>query len=44
VAQSPGSRGGTALLHVELLDMLPDLRAAQVAINALICRAERIAA
>ena len=44
VAQSPTSRGGTTLLHIELLDMLPDLQAAHKAINALICRAERIAA
>lgn len=44
VAQSPSSPGGAAMLHRELLDMLPDLRAAQSAINALICRAERIAA
>ena len=44
VAQSPTSPGGPTLIHTELLDMLPDLRAAQVAINALICRAERIAA
>lgn len=44
VAQSPNSPGGTALLHSELLAMLPELRAAQHAINSLICRAERIAA
>jgi hypothetical protein len=44
VAQSPSSRGGARLLHDELLAMLPELRGAQVAINALICRAERIAA
>lgn len=44
VAQSPGSKGGHALVHDELLDMLPDLRAAQAALSALICRAERIAA
>lgn len=44
VAQSPSSPGGTALLHNELLDMLPDLRAAQARINALIVRAERLAA
>jgi hypothetical protein len=30
--------------HSELLEMLPDLRTAQRAINSLICRAERIAA
>jgi transcriptional regulator with XRE-family HTH domain len=44
VAQSPNSPGGPALLHPELLDMLPELREAQRAINALICRAESIAA
>jgi len=44
VAQSPSSKGGAAVLHDELLDMLPELREAQKAINALICRAERIAA
>lgn len=44
VAQSPNSRGGSKLLHDELLEMLPELREAQRAINALICRAERIAA
>lgn len=44
VAQSPTSKGGPALVHDELLDMLPELREAQRAINALICRAERIAA
>lgn len=44
VAQSPASPGGPKLLHDELLDMLPELRGAQKAINALICRAERLAA
>jgi transcriptional regulator with XRE-family HTH domain len=44
VAQSPASPGGAAVNHTELLDMLPELRAAQQALNALICRAERIAA
>lgn len=44
VAQSPNSEGGTRLTHTELLEMLPELRAAQRAINALLCRAERIAA
>jgi transcriptional regulator with XRE-family HTH domain len=44
VAQSPSSPGGTAVTHSELLEMLPDLRTAQRAINSLICRAERIAA
>lgn len=44
VAQSPASKGGSKVLHDELLDMLPQLREAQKAINALICRAERIAA
>lgn len=44
VAQSPASKGGASLVHDELLDMLPELREAQRAINALICRAERLAA
>lgn len=44
IAQSPTSKGGPAVLHDELLVMLPVLREAQKAINALICRAERIAA
>lgn len=44
VAQSPQSPGGVALTHDELLDMLPDLQAAVAALNALIVRAERIAA
>lgn len=44
VAQTPSSPGGTKLHHTELLDMLPDLRAAQAAINALLVRAERMAA
>lgn len=44
VAQSPTSPGGATVMHRELLDMLPDLRAAQARINALIVRAERIAA
>lgn len=44
VAQSPASPGGAAITHTELLDMLPDLRAAVRGLNALICRAEQIAA
>ena len=44
VAQSPNSPGGQAMLHTELLEMLPDLQSAQRAINALICRAEKLAA
>lgn len=44
VAQSPASRGGASVTHCELLDMLPDLRAALASINSLIVRAERIAA
>lgn len=44
VAQSPSSPAGPALHHSELLEMLPDLRTASAAINALIARAERIAA
>lgn len=44
VAQSPQSAGGAKVLHDELLGMLPELREAQRAINALICRAERLVA
>lgn len=44
VAQSPDSPGGPKIVHSELLDMLPDLRAAQRALSHLIARAERIAA
>lgn len=44
VAQSPDSPGGTTITHGELLAMLPDLRAAVECMNALIIRAERIAA
>ena len=44
VAQSPSSKGGQSVTHCELLDMLPDLRSAQAAINSLIVRAERMAA
>lgn len=44
VAQSPSSPGGSVLTHRELLGMLPDLQAAQCAINALIVRAEKFAA
>lgn len=44
MARSPGSKGGPAETHCELLDMLPDLRAAQSAIAAMIAKAERIAA
>lgn len=44
VAQSPASPSGPNLDHQELLDMLPDLKAAQRAINALVCRAEKLAA
>lgn len=44
VAQSPGSDGGPAISHRELLDMLPDLKAAQKAISGLIVRAERLVA
>lgn len=44
VAQSPDSPGGSAITHSELLAMLPDLRAAVSCMNALIVRAERIAA
>lgn len=43
-AQSPSGPGGVAVLHSELLEMLPELREAQKAISALIVRAERIAA
>lgn len=44
VAQSPSSKGGQSVTHCELLAMLPELRAAQASLNALIVRAERIAA
>lgn len=44
VAQSPNSPGGVAITHTELLAMLPVLRDAQHAINAMIRRAEQIAA
>lgn len=44
VARSPDSPGGIAETHCELLSMLPDLRAAQSAIAAMIRKAERIAA
>lgn len=44
VAQSPGSEGGSAITHRELLAMRVDLEAAQRAINALLARAEAIAA
>ena len=44
LARSPSSPGGAATLHSELLEMMPDLRAAAAAINALIVRGERIAA
>lgn len=44
VAQSPSSKGGQSVTHCELLAMLPELRAAQASLNALIVREERIAA
>lgn len=44
VAQSPDSPGGASITHSELLAMLPDLRAAVDCMNALIVKAERIAA
>lgn len=44
VAQSADSAGGAAVTHGELLAMLPDLRAAVDCMNALIVKAERIAA
>lgn len=44
VAQSTASPGGKSITHCELAEMIPDLRAAQAAINALIVRAERLAA
>lgn len=44
LARSPDSPGGVAETHCELLQMLPDLRAAQSAIAAMIAKAERIAA
>lgn len=44
LAQSPDSPGGSAITHRELLDILPELLAAQAALTSLIVRAERIAA
>jgi hypothetical protein len=44
VAQSPDSPGGSSIIHSELLSMMPELRAAVSALNALIVRGERIAA
>lgn len=44
VATSPTSEGGATITHRELLAALPELRAAQKAITALIVRAEKIAA
>jgi transcriptional regulator with XRE-family HTH domain len=44
VARSPDSEAGTALSHRELLAMVPELREAVSALNALLQRAERIAA
>jgi hypothetical protein len=44
VAQSPSSEGGAAITHRELLGMLPELRVAIAAMNALVVRAERLAA
>jgi transcriptional regulator with XRE-family HTH domain len=44
IARSPDSPGGVAETHCELLAMMPDLRAAQAAIGAMIARGERLAA
>lgn len=44
VAQSPESQGGSKITHGELLAMMPELRAAVSALNALIVRGEEIAA
>lgn len=44
VARSPDSDGGERTTHRELLEMLPDLKAAQAAITNLIMQADRIAA
>ena len=44
VAQSHTSPGGPAIHHVELLDMLPALEAAQEAISTLIVQARELAA
>ncbi len=44
VAGAEVSDGGARVTHKELLDMLPDLRAAITAMNSLVVRAERIAA
>lgn len=44
IARSPESDGGVAMTHREVLAMMPDLLAAQRAINGLILRGERLAA
>lgn len=44
LAQSPSSEGGAAITHRELLAMVPDLRRAVASINALLVRAEGLAA
>lgn len=44
VAQSPDSEGGRLVTHREMLEMLPEMREAVRALNAMIAKAERIAA
>lgn len=42
VATDDSSKGGAAITHCELADMLPDLKAAQRTINALIAKAHAL--
>lgn len=42
VATDDDSEGGAAITHLELADMLPDLKATQRLVNSLIARAERL--
>src|SRR3546814_2671515 len=42
LATDEGSKGGVAITHCELADMLPDLKATQRLVNSLIARAERL--
>src|SRR5690606_27260652 len=42
VATDPGSKGGEAVTHCELADMVPDLKAMQRLVNSLLARAEKL--
>lgn len=42
LATDPESKGGEAITHCELADMLPDLKAGQRLFNSLIARAEKL--